>query len=877
MAKAQERIEIKFTAKGSQSLILALKQLDVAMKRLEGQTSQYEKELKEMGLTQAQVNKVLKSGTAHTRIQAGAFATLRSNLLLYSFALSLANRFLVKYVDQAGKQEAGLRTLSFVYGDASKGLAEYAQELQKVTTVGDEVTMAGMALMGQMGMTEEQVRKITPLVLDFATVMETDVQNAFLLTAKSLMSSTNALERYNISIDKSASSAQQFTQMQQELGKFAGSSRLMAMTVSGQLQQARNAFGDFGEVIGRAVAPAVLAIAKAMQKMAEAMDVRGVRALLAAMTVLGIAYALAGSKLHIYNAAIAIYNGFILLSTIHTGSFTVALTSLSLALGKNLYLKAAVGLSMLVGAIVYATDTIDSEAAAIEESYRQLRILGGVMDTSTKEQRALIKAKLDHHLALEKELALLNAKTEIEKIEIQQGFKLQENTRAVVEALIAKKNAIKEANEEIQKEEKFLSSLEQAYDRTLEGQLELLESRLVEAEIMMLNNELNAKQIAGFEALGIKYDELSNKIKEQNKVIGDEAAKKKEIQNDLDKETINILFSYIDANNLKNSTIKASLTLEQEKLILDAEATSVQSQFNEGLITREEALLALHDIEQKRIALQEKEIKNTDLINEGMQKLGESMNTLGLQSVVGLATSFQETYDKVLEQTGETEEALKLAWTDLTFEMASMAMEAIAQYSQAETAIIQERASKQMEQLKSSRRFEKMSARQKKKAEKRITDDANAKLRKQFEVQQAMNAASVVMDTAAAIIKLQVNPGFPAGLALAVMMGVMGAAQLAIINQQKAPTMAQGGLVGGFPHSQGGTMINAERGEFVMSRRAVETAGLETMNRINAGMGGGGSINVTFSGNINSDEFIESEAIPKIREAIRRGADIGEV
>ena len=133
------------------------------------------------------------------------------------------------------------------------------------------------------------------------------------------------------------------------------------------------------------------------------------------------------------------------------------------------------------------------------------------------------------------------------------------------------------------------------------------------------------------------------------------------------------------------------------------------------------------------------------------------------------------------------------------------------------------------------------------------------------------------MDTAAAIIKLQVNPGFPAGLALAVMMGVMGAAQLAIINQQKAPTMAQGGLVGGFPHSQGGTMINAERGEFVMSRRAVETAGLETMNRINAGMGGGGSINVTFSGNINSDEFIESEAIPKIREAIRRGADIGEV
>lgn len=140
-----------------------------------------------------------------------------------------------------------------------------------------------------------------------------------------------------------------------------------------------------------------------------------------------------------------------------------------------------------------------------------------------------------------------------------------------------------------------------------------------------------------------------------------------------------------------------------------------------------------------------------------------------------------------------------------------------------------------------------------------------------------MNAASVVMDTSMAIMNVLGKPGGVAGIVLASFMGAMGAAQLAIINQQKAPTMAQGGLVGGLPHSQGGTMINAERGEFVMSRRAVETAGLETMNRINAGMGGGGSINITFSGNINSDEFIESEAIPKIREAIRRGADIGEV
>tara|TARA_Y100001938_G_C8035396_1_gene403047 strand:- start:38 stop:1303 length:1266 start_codon:yes stop_codon:yes gene_type:complete len=84
----------------------------------------------------------------------------------------------------------------------------------------------------------------------------------------------------------------------------------------------------------------------------------------------------------------------------------------------------------------------------------------------------------------------------------------------------------------------------------------------------------------------------------------------------------------------------------------------------------------------------------------------------------------------------------------------------------------------------------------------------------------------------------------------------------------------QGGLVGGRRHSQGGTMIEAEQGEFVMSRNAVNAVGIEAMNRINQG-GGAGSVNISFSGNVMSQDFIEGEAIPMIKEAIRRGADIG--
>ena len=127
----------------------------------------------------------------------------------------------------------------------------------------------------------------------------------------------------------------------------------------------------------------------------------------------------------------------------------------------------------------------------------------------------------------------------------------------------------------------------------------------------------------------------------------------------------------------------------------------------------------------------------------------------------------------------------------------------------------------------------------------------------------------------AALIKdYIVNLGF-FGLPLAAAAGnVIGSLAGSAIGQAGRMKFEQGGLVGGRRHSQGGTLIEAEQGEFVMSRNAVQAVGIEAMNRINQG-GGAGSVNISFSGNVMSQDFIEGEAIPMIKEAIRRGADIG--
>ena len=84
----------------------------------------------------------------------------------------------------------------------------------------------------------------------------------------------------------------------------------------------------------------------------------------------------------------------------------------------------------------------------------------------------------------------------------------------------------------------------------------------------------------------------------------------------------------------------------------------------------------------------------------------------------------------------------------------------------------------------------------------------------------------------------------------------------------------EGGYVGGNRHAQGGTIIEAERGEFVMSRNAVESIGLETLNQMNQS-GGGGSINVSVTGNVLTQDFVEGELAESIKEAVRRGSDFG--
>lgn len=69
--------------------------------------------------------------------------------------------------------------------------------------------------------------------------------------------------------------------------------------------------------------------------------------------------------------------------------------------------------------------------------------------------------------------------------------------------------------------------------------------------------------------------------------------------------------------------------------------------------------------------------------------------------------------------------------------------------------------------------------------------------------------------------------GVGLGLAAAATVGIMGAKYL-----NKAE---KGGMIGGNRHSSGGTVIEAEQGEFIMSRSGVQSVGIENLHSMNTG------------------------------------------
>lgn len=244
---ATEKILLQFEAD--------IKDLKSELGQVKGKLSDTEKEGK-------------KTGSSLTR----SFSNV-GKAIAAAFSVNLIIQFTkraVELYDIQAKAETQLLQALKGREDVQKRLIKQAQDLQKVTLFGDEATIQAQSMLAKFGMTETQIRRLIPLIQDYATVSGQDLVSAADMVARSVGTSTNALTRYGIEIEGAVGSNERLESAVNNLSKMVGGQAVAAAEAgAGAVQQFGNSWGDFAEVVGEWALPAITKVVEGIGNLIE--------------------------------------------------------------------------------------------------------------------------------------------------------------------------------------------------------------------------------------------------------------------------------------------------------------------------------------------------------------------------------------------------------------------------------------------------------------------------------------------------------------------------------------------------------------------------------------------------------------------------------
>ena len=216
-------------------------------------------------------NKLVKKSGSFTNKMAGAMGkmVIGIGIAVAGFkALAGAIGGAMEKFDAQAKAE---KSLEVALGGTSNALLQQAKALQEVTRFGDEAIIQGQAYLGQMGLTEKEIGRLTPALLDMAEAQGMNVNDAFKIASKTMGSTTNALSRYGIEVTGAVGTAERMDSIMSSLNdKFSGQATAMAGLGAGPMEQMKNAWGDLmeqgGGIIYDFINPFILKITKWIPK-----------------------------------------------------------------------------------------------------------------------------------------------------------------------------------------------------------------------------------------------------------------------------------------------------------------------------------------------------------------------------------------------------------------------------------------------------------------------------------------------------------------------------------------------------------------------------------------------------------------------------------
>ncbi len=139
---------------------------------------------------------------------------------------------------------AALRSTGDATGKNLKSLKEYATELQRATTYGDEEILTQMAYGKNLGITTDRLKDATKAAMGLAARYKLDLQAAMMLVGRASQGQTQMLTRYGIVLDETLSPQEKFNELLRIGAENFGLAEARADTFLGQLTKLRGVITD---------------------------------------------------------------------------------------------------------------------------------------------------------------------------------------------------------------------------------------------------------------------------------------------------------------------------------------------------------------------------------------------------------------------------------------------------------------------------------------------------------------------------------------------------------------------------------------------------------------------------------------------------------
>tara|TARA_R100000152_G_C6779637_1_gene211462 strand:- start:1613 stop:4030 length:2418 start_codon:yes stop_codon:yes gene_type:complete len=706
------------------------------------------------------------------RLLDNSFATMRSHMLLFSFAMSLGVRQIIDFTKQAAKvqgMERAFNTLSGGAANASSAINKLKDATDGTVSNFDLLQQANNAMILGVTNNANVMADMFDMAQRLGDALGKDVGHSIesLVTGMGrqsrlmldnigiIVKSNDAYKKYAQEVGKTADTLTDYEKKQAFMEAALDAAREKIKTLPPEVENANKTFqqlsasmSNFQNEIGTAFTPLIQSIAKSMIDIADSFDAERIKAFAAAMT----------------------------------GVLTAAMIAYRKVLIDIIKKQTMLGW----GALATAAGILASELIVLTGIFKdQEDSLDGVSGATETYIKNLGDMKLGE---LHAQLSLANSS---------------------VGELDSSTSNLTESNNELFNS---MSDINDGYDFISKEQYDALTGMIIYSD---------------------KSDELIN------------------IQSNLGNEIDNTATQFDKYGNIvefSSETLQAfSESVEHDTEMATANAAAIQERIRviEGGFATYNAFLAAED------AIANMYNKTTEANEKNIEA-----NILMIESLIALEGQ-QEQYTAVLKKLQLQKAAIQNAETQATLQSYSRIAQGtatIAEHYKAsakEVAFIQAAGS--------------------------VVDAFGAAASARFNAQKAglpppLPALAYGVELAAGLINAKKT--YDAATKIGSGDSSVGGGGISDTTDPVVGQFAEGGYVGGRPHSQGGTLIEAERGEFVMSKNAVDSIGLETLNQMNQS-GGGGSVNVNVSGNVLTQDFVEGELAESIKEAVRRGSDFG--